>query len=130
MDDHRRVLKIKDSQEMMVGIAYGMPFELQQFELFHVSLHIDATADSNKEGRPLVTVTSKDSFGHMFFVLRAPPERMMTLQTKRTGRLMTSTSFLRILVIIMFHLLLVVLRVVKIQQQTQRGRLFSSMKLM
>ena len=34
-------------------------------------MHIDATADSNKEGRPLVTVTSKDSFGHMFFVLRA-----------------------------------------------------------
>ena len=71
VEDHRRVLKIKDSQEMMVGIAYGMPFELKQFELFHVSMHIDATADSNKEGRPLVTVTSKDSFGHMFFVLRA-----------------------------------------------------------
>ncbi len=71
VEDHRRVLKINDSQEMMVGIAYGMPFELQQFELFHVSMHIDATADSNKEGRPLVTVTSKDSFGHMFFVLRA-----------------------------------------------------------
>jgi hypothetical protein len=57
--DHRRVLKIKDTQEMMVGIVYGMPFELEQFGLFHVSLHIDATADSNKEGCPLVTVTSK-----------------------------------------------------------------------
>jgi hypothetical protein len=71
VEDHRRELKIQDTQEMMVGIAYGMPFELEQFELFHVSMHIDATADSNKEGRPLVTVTSKDSFGHMFFVLRA-----------------------------------------------------------
>jgi hypothetical protein len=68
--DHRRVLNIKDTQEMMVGIAYGMPFELEQFGLFHVSLHIDATSDSNKEGRPLVTVTSKDSYGRMFFVLR------------------------------------------------------------
>ena len=70
-DDHRRSLKIDDSKEMMVGIAYGMPFELEQFGLFHVSMHIDATADSNKEGRPLVTVTSKDSYGRMFFVLRA-----------------------------------------------------------
>jgi hypothetical protein len=69
--DHRRELKIDDSKEMMVGIAYGMPFELDQFGLFHVSMHIDATADSNKEGRPLVTVTSKDSYGRMFFVLRA-----------------------------------------------------------
>jgi hypothetical protein len=55
----------------MVGIAYGMPFELEQFGLFHVSMHIDATTDSNNEGRPLVTVTSKDSFGRMFFVLHA-----------------------------------------------------------
>jgi hypothetical protein len=71
VNDHRRELKIADSKEMMVGIAYGMPYELEQFGLFHVSLHIDATADTNKEGRPLVTVTSKDSYGRMFFVLRA-----------------------------------------------------------
>jgi hypothetical protein len=71
VSDHRRVLKIDDSQEMMVGIAYAMPFEIQQFDLFHVCMHIDATADSNKEGRPLVTVSSKDSYGKMFIVLRA-----------------------------------------------------------
>jgi hypothetical protein len=69
--DHRRELKIHDTQEMMVGIAYGMPYELQQFGLFHVSMYIDVTSDSNKEERPLVTVTSKDSFGHIFFVLCA-----------------------------------------------------------
>jgi hypothetical protein len=56
---------------MMVGIAYGMPFELEQFGLFHVSLHIDTTSDTNMEGRLLVTVTSKDSYGRMFFVLGA-----------------------------------------------------------
>ncbi len=71
VNDHCHELKIADSKEMMVGIAYGMPYELEQFGLFHVSLHIDATADTNKEGRPLVTVTSKDSYGRMFFVLRA-----------------------------------------------------------
>jgi hypothetical protein len=56
---------------MMVAIAYGMPFELSQFSLFHVSLHIDATSDTNKKGRPFVTVTSKDSYGKMFIALRA-----------------------------------------------------------
>jgi hypothetical protein len=70
--DHRRLLPIADSQEMMLGIAYAaMPYEVQQFQLFNVRLHIDATADSNKEGRPLVTVSSKDSYGKMFIVLRA-----------------------------------------------------------
>jgi hypothetical protein len=68
--DHRQALKISDSQEMMVGIAYAMPFELKQFDLFHVCMHIDATADSNKEGRPLVTLSSKDSYGKMFLILR------------------------------------------------------------
>ena len=58
--NHCRELKIADSKEMMVGIAYGMPFELEQFGLFHVSLHIDATADTMKEAWPLVNVTSKD----------------------------------------------------------------------
>jgi hypothetical protein len=48
---------------MMVGIAYGMPFELDQFGLFHVSMHIDATTYSNNGGHPLVTLTSKDSNG-------------------------------------------------------------------
>jgi hypothetical protein len=71
VSDHRRLLPISDSQEMMVGIAYAMPYEVKQFHLFNVCLHIDATANSNKKGRPLVTVSSKDSYGKMFIVLRA-----------------------------------------------------------
>jgi hypothetical protein len=80
VDDHCRGLKIDDSKEMKVGIAYGVPFELEQFGLFHVSMHIDATADSNKEGRPLVTVTSNEADGHMFFVICEflPSERSWT----------------------------------------------------
>jgi hypothetical protein len=52
--DHQRELDIEESKEMMLGLAYGMPFELEQFGLFHVSLHIDATTDTNKEGPPFV----------------------------------------------------------------------------
>jgi hypothetical protein len=71
VSNHRRLLPIADLQEMMVGIAYAMPYEVQQFQLFNVCLHIDATADSNKEGRPLVTISSKDSYGKMSIILRA-----------------------------------------------------------
>jgi len=48
-------------QEMMVGVAYTTPHELKQFQLFHQVLHADATADSNKEGHPLFTITGKNS---------------------------------------------------------------------
>jgi hypothetical protein len=50
VSNHHHELKIADSKEMMVGIAYGMPFELEQFGLFHVSMHIDTSTDTNKEG--------------------------------------------------------------------------------
>jgi hypothetical protein len=42
VDDHHHRLKIDDSKKRMVGIAYGT-FELEQFGIFHVSMHIDAT---------------------------------------------------------------------------------------
>jgi hypothetical protein len=72
VDNHHQELNIADSKEMMVAIAYGMTFELAQFSLFHVSLHIDnAKSDTNKEGLPFVSGTSKDSYGDMFFALRA-----------------------------------------------------------
>jgi hypothetical protein len=71
VSDHCWLLPIADSQEMMVGIAYEMPYKVKEFQLFNVCFHIDATADSNKEGRPLVTVSSKDLYGKMFIVLWA-----------------------------------------------------------
>jgi hypothetical protein len=68
---HQCLPPVADSQEMMVGIAYAMPYEVQQFQLFHVCMHADGTADSNKEGCPLVTVLSKDSYCKMFIVIHA-----------------------------------------------------------
>jgi hypothetical protein len=42
---------------------------VRQFQLFNICLHIDATGDFNKEGRPLVTVSSNDYYGKMFIGL-------------------------------------------------------------
>ena len=46
---------------MMIAVAYTFPFEMRQFRLFNAAVHIDATVKTNKEERPLVTVTGKDS---------------------------------------------------------------------
>ena len=67
---HQEALGIADNQEIMVGIAFGLPFELKQFKIFHSIVHVDATMDTNLEKRPLVTITCKDSFGQMFTALR------------------------------------------------------------
>ncbi len=71
VDDHRWGLKIDDSKQMMVGIVYGMPFELDQFGLFHVSMHIDATANSYNEGHPLVKSGNRHfkGFQWQFFII-------------------------------------------------------------
>ena len=69
--EHRNARNINDDQEMMIGIAFATPFELRQFKLFHAVVNVDVTEDTNNEGRPLATVTSKDSHGKMFTVLCA-----------------------------------------------------------
>ena len=69
--DHRLARGLADNQQMMVAIAYTFPFEMRQFRLFNAVVHVDATAKTNKEDRPLVTVTGKDSRSKMFTILRA-----------------------------------------------------------
>ena len=54
----------------MVAIAYSSPFQIQQAKLFPTVLHIDVTADTNKEDRPLCTITAKDSNAKFFTVVQ------------------------------------------------------------
>ena len=66
----------------MVALAYSSPLELKQFTLFHAVLHVDGTAQTNKENRPLIMVTTKDSRGKMLPILRAflPSEQAWAFQ--------------------------------------------------
>jgi hypothetical protein len=61
VSDHSWPLPLADLQEMIVGTAYTMPTRCGNSNQFNVCLHIDTTADSNKEGQPLVTTSYKDS---------------------------------------------------------------------
>ena len=67
----RTIRGLSDEQDMVVGIAFTTPFEAKQFTLFPYVIHVDATADTNKNTFPLVTIAGKDSYGKMFIILRA-----------------------------------------------------------
>ena len=67
----RQLRGFRDEQDMVVGLAFTTPFESKQFTLFPYILHVDATADTNKETFSLVTIAGKDSYGKMFVILRA-----------------------------------------------------------
>ena len=58
-------------QQMMISLAYVLISEIKQFRLFHAVLQVDATAKTNMEECPLVTVTSKDSQNRMFTTVQA-----------------------------------------------------------
>ena len=60
-----------NEQDMVVGLAFTTPFEAKQFTLFAYILHVDATADTNKETFSLVIIAWKDSYGRMYVILCA-----------------------------------------------------------
>ena len=69
-EEHRKARNIADEQKMMVAIAYSSPFQIQQAKLFPSVFHIDVTADTNKEDRPLCTITAKDLHAKFFTVVQ------------------------------------------------------------
>jgi hypothetical protein len=75
--EHRNSLHVLDHQDLMIACAWTTPCEKRLFKMFSEVLHIDCTADTNIECRPLLTISGRDSCGSMFVVLRAflPNER-------------------------------------------------------
>jgi hypothetical protein len=76
-NEHRDSYKLENSQKLMIGCAWIHPKEKRLFQLFPEVVHVDSTADTNKEGRPLLTMTGRDSSGKHFTILRVflPNER-------------------------------------------------------
>jgi hypothetical protein len=68
---HRGALGLHDNQELLLAVAWVLPAERRQFQCFPNVIHIDTTSDTNKEQRPLLTVTGRDSEGNQFTILRA-----------------------------------------------------------
>ena len=49
MDKHRHQQNLCPDQEMMVGVAFALPYEINRFKAFHIVMHIDATSSTNNE---------------------------------------------------------------------------------
>ena len=62
--------RVDDSQDLLLAFAWVLPEEHRQFSLYPFVVHIDGTNSTNKESRPLVTVTGRDALGHQFTALR------------------------------------------------------------
>jgi hypothetical protein len=63
--------RVDDSQDLLLAFAWVLPEEHRQFSLYPFVAHIDGTNSTNKESRPLVTVTGRDALGNQFTALRA-----------------------------------------------------------
>ena len=69
--DNRSNRNFQKNQNLFMVLAWVVPSERRMLELYPDTLFVDATEDTNKEGRPLLTIGGCDSSGKMFTFLRA-----------------------------------------------------------
>ena len=69
--DHQDVMELTSAQHLMIAICWVLPQEKRLFDLYPEVLFIDITSDSNKEKRPLFTVTGRTTAGTMYTLMRA-----------------------------------------------------------
>ena len=62
---------LQKDQNLFMTLAWAVPSERRMLELYPDTLFVDATEDTNKEGRPLLTIGGCDSSGKMFTFLRS-----------------------------------------------------------
>ena len=67
----RSNLDLSDDQTLLIALCWVAQFEKRLFNLFPKTMFVDCTADTNKEKRPLFTISGRDSNGKMFILLRA-----------------------------------------------------------
>ena len=73
----REAINASDDQDVLIALAWMLPYGKRLFQAFPEALFIDGTHKTNKEGRILFTVGLKDMNGNVDVVLRvwAPNER-------------------------------------------------------
>ena len=78
----RKCLNVPRDTQFMMAFAWTLPPEKLMFELFPHVVYVDTTADTNKEGRPLLTMSGKDSSSRVFTIIRAflPNQQMWTFR--------------------------------------------------
>ena len=74
---HRQVFGVKHHQALFISLAWVTPMEQKLFQYFPEVMCVDTVSDINKDKRPILSISRKDSFGKMLIILRAflPNER-------------------------------------------------------
>ena len=74
---HRNAFSVEDNKSLFIGLAWVIPMEQKLFHHFPEVICVDTTSHTNKDKRPLLTVSGRDTHGKMFIILRAflPNER-------------------------------------------------------
>ena len=67
---HQDIMDLNSAQHLMIAIARALPKDKRLFNLYPEVLFIGITSDTNKEKRPLFTVTGKTALGTMFTIMR------------------------------------------------------------
>ena len=93
--DHREDLLLNNAQHLMLSIAWVVPQERRLFNLYPEVLFIDITSDTNKEKRPLFTITGRSAMGTMFTILRAFLPNQKTWMFRWLFSLVLANSFTR-----------------------------------
>lgn len=80
--DNREDLNLADNQASMIACAWTLKSEVRLFKQFHFVLCVDGPQDTNKECRPMVTGSAKDTEDNWHVVIRIilPSERSWTFR--------------------------------------------------
>ena len=66
----RDSLQVAGNQQLMMALAWIVPQEARMFKFFPSVIFVDATMDTNNEGRPLLSMVDKDTCGKTITILR------------------------------------------------------------
>ena len=56
---------------MLIAVVWILPEEKRLFNMYPEVLYIDVTSDTNKEKRPLFTITGRTALGIIYTLMRA-----------------------------------------------------------
>ena len=77
VDGHCDILHVEKEKALFIGLAWVLPIEQKIFHHFPEVICVDTTSHTNKDKRPLLTISERDTHGKMFIILHAflPNER-------------------------------------------------------
>ena len=77
VNGHCNILHVGKEKALFIGLAWVLPMEQKKFHHFPEVICVDTVSHTNKDKRPLLTISGRDSYGKMFMILRdfLPNER-------------------------------------------------------